>query len=225
MNKAGVLLLLLAATFAACQDPAPGPVCEDFNTGVKYYNNGIGNFWSATGTEGHASGYHIGAVVLAGQCSYLSQSTQWCEIVAESSGDAFAANDDGGNLTNPLYMHAVSAGSSGGAGTSNGPTIQTAVTGAAGASSCLKVLGCNVTITFEAKALGVGTTVNFTNPNIGFDDHFPYLNSCAQEIDPEWRACITGCGGGGGGGGAAVGTPSLWINLKNGKSVVISPKN
>lgn len=162
-----MFLLLLASTFATCQDPELEPVCEDYNTGVKYYNNGVGLVATL-----------LGAVVLYGQCNYLSQSSQWCEKVPESNGYAIAANDGTAKLTNPLYMHAVSAGASGGAGTSNGPTIQTAVTGAASATSCLKVFGCTVSIIFEAKALGVGTTVNFTNPNIGFDAHFPFLNSC-----------------------------------------------
>jgi hypothetical protein len=36
--KACILLLLLASTFAACQDP--GQDCEDYSTPTKYYNNG-----------------------------------------------------------------------------------------------------------------------------------------------------------------------------------------
>lgn len=71
-------------------------------------------------------------MVLAGKCDYLSQSTQWCEIGAESGGYPIAANDGTGHLTNPLLMHSVNAGASGGAGTSNGPTIKTVVTGAIG---------------------------------------------------------------------------------------------
>ena len=37
MSRIGVFFLPLVSTLAACQDPEPGPVCEDYNTGVKYY--------------------------------------------------------------------------------------------------------------------------------------------------------------------------------------------
>jgi hypothetical protein len=226
MKNIGVFFLLLVSTLALCQDPQPGPVCEDYNTGFRYYYNGAGQpWWQASGTAGHAGyGTHTGATVLGGECIYLSQSTQFCEIVASAQGYGYLAYDSGG-VANPLLMHAVSSATSDGAGTSNGPSISTVVTGAIGATACLKAFGCSVGITFEAKPLGIGTTVNFTNPNLGFDEKFPFTNWCGQMIDPTWRPCVAGCSGGGGGGGYIMGPPALWINIKNGKSVVIDPSS
>ena len=53
MSRIGVFFLPLVSTLAACQDPEPGPVCEDYNTGVKYYprENGFHPYFQEAGSH------------------------------------------------------------------------------------------------------------------------------------------------------------------------------
>jgi hypothetical protein len=226
-NACVFFLFLVAAT--ACAVGQDVDNCEIYNK-TNVYINAAGNpWWQASGTTGHAGhGTHTGAVQLGGRCIYLTQGLPLCEIITESEGNPFVASDSGG-IANPLMMHAVTTGASGGAGDSNGPTISSVVTGATGASACLKAFGCTVGIIWEVKAFGVGTTVNFTNPNLGFDEHFPFQTICGQAIDPEYdpppipggpRGEAQSCEA-----VPAVGRSALWINLQNGKNVAINYKN
>jgi hypothetical protein len=185
------LLTLLIATGAVCQDE---DLCSLY-TYTRYYNNGYGPWWAATGTVGHNSGAHNAAVELWGRCWYLTQGTEWCEVIADSDGDSLGAIDNG-TLTNPFMEHDVSADARGGGGSSNGPSITTVATGAAGASSCLRKIGCSVSLIWDVKPFGIGTTVDFTNKNLNFDEKFPYQRVCGPEHDPAWNPNGGPCPGG-----------------------------
>jgi len=165
--------------------------------------------WSSQGTAGHSSGgYHQIYFSLFGECLYSSVDQPTCGAFSQSNSvspsfvtDTCPSGSSTNCLPNPLYFHQITGSSSGGASTSNGAVVSTTVTGAGTASACYRVLGCGLTITFNATASGVGTTVNFPTTNLNFNQSYPSQVICSAVQDPQYA-------GGGGGLGFGGCTPN-----------------
>jgi hypothetical protein len=152
----GLLALCLAATTVVAQ------TCPNNNRPQTFT-------WSVNGQVGHSVGTHTLYATQTGYCDYTSQNQPYCASTSQSYGEYPSWSLDSGTVSNPLYYHAVNLQINGGTAGANGAEIATQSTAAGTANSCLKGLGCNVTIGFSASVNGVGAGVSFPPTDLSFN--------------------------------------------------------
>jgi hypothetical protein len=101
-----------------------------------------------------------------------------------------------GTLTNPLYEHVVSSqqnwgGVSAGGGfpPALGPSATCGGQLAWGAVACLRVVGCNLSITISATKNGVGGSITWSPTSTIWGPNYTYVNTCPAKESP---GCIPG---------------------------------
>lgn len=182
--KTRIVFLILLASMSVSLMLGQATDCSDYN-----YDSTFA--WLRSGNIGHANptGYHEVYMTMYGVCDYESNDNKWCASSSDSYITSPSLTADNQNLSNPLYQHVVQGNWNGGAAVANGATISTGVTGAAAANACSIITGCSITISFNATASGIGTTVNFPPTNLNFTPAEQYQTTCALEQDPTWSGC------------------------------------
>jgi len=167
-------MVLFAATWAIGQTcgnsdytPAPVPFIEE-------------------GTVGHSTSYHDGIASMGGSCQYDTIHETNCATYCGASSSGLSATDIG-TISNALYYHAVTIGQSGGVANSNGGNASCATTVAASASAYLIGTSSGLSLSFNATASGIGTTVNFSAANLNFTPTLTDATDCVAKADPQYN--------------------------------------
>jgi len=178
-----VLCIVTITTWAASQS------CQNWD----WNPNSIA--FTKQGSAGHYSGgYHDGIALQTGSCQYDSIGEPLCSTSC-SAATVQDTSDDIGPIINPFRFHETTINTSDGYANSNGGAASCATTVAASALAC--TLDCGISISFNATASGVGTTVNFSATNLGFTPTQQDQTNCSGKSDPTYgNSCqppVNGC--------------------------------
>lgn len=164
------MLRLLRATLSVIAVVLATNWCMGQDANCSSYNFSATPFvWSTSGAQEHASGDHLAVATITGACTYANQSgSTACTITCSGAVQGASINEppNDGTLTTLIDSHYGNYSTAPGQASSNGPQIQCTGVVAAEVQSCATAITCNVAISINATADGVGSTATYASGSL-----------------------------------------------------------